>query len=40
MPDAAWLAALEDWLAVPARSEAEAKQGLTARVAEYRPPAE
>jgi len=40
MPDAAWLTALEDWLTVPARNEAEVKQGLAARVAEYRPPAE
>ncbi len=40
IPDAAWLASLEAWLTAPARSEAEVKQGLAARVAEYRPPAE
>jgi FlaA1/EpsC-like NDP-sugar epimerase len=40
VPDAAWLMALEAWLVVPARNEAEVKQGLAARVAEYRPSVE
>lgn len=38
-PDAAWLAALEAWLAATTRNEAEVKQGLAARVAEYQSPA-
>ena len=38
-PDAQWLADLEQWLAVPSRTEAEAKQGLKARVPEYQPAA-
>jgi FlaA1/EpsC-like NDP-sugar epimerase len=37
IPDARWLAELEDWLAAPWRDEAEVKHGLKARVAEYRP---
>ncbi|MDO8347390.1 MAG: polysaccharide biosynthesis protein, partial [Rugosibacter sp.] len=37
-PDADWLAGLDDWLAAPLRSETEVKQGLKARVAEYRSP--
>ncbi|MCK9283057.1 MAG: polysaccharide biosynthesis protein [Rhodocyclaceae bacterium] len=36
-PDAAWLAALERWLAVPVRDEAEVKAGLRQWVPEYRP---
>jgi FlaA1/EpsC-like NDP-sugar epimerase len=36
-PDLLWLADLEQWLAVPSRSEAEVKQGLKARVPEYQP---
>ena len=36
-PDEKWLAELEDWLAAPWRDEAEVKQGLKARVPEYRP---
>jgi FlaA1/EpsC-like NDP-sugar epimerase len=36
-PDALWLADLEQWLAVPSRSEADVKQGLKARVPEYQP---
>jgi FlaA1/EpsC-like NDP-sugar epimerase len=35
-PDETWLADLEQWLAVPSRDEAEVKQGLKARVPEYR----
>ena len=35
-PDEMWLADLEQWLAVPSRDEAEVKQGLRARVPEYR----
>ena len=35
-PDTAWLAELEAWLATPMRGEAEVKQGIKARVAEYR----
>ncbi len=38
-PDAQWLADLEQWLAVPSRSEADVKQGLKARVPEYQPSA-
>ena len=38
-PDAQWLADLEQWLAVPSRTEAEVKQGLKARVPEYQPAA-
>ena len=38
-PDQRWLADLEQWLAVPSRAEAEVKQGLRARVSEYRPSA-
>ena len=34
-PDDQWLADLEQWLAVPSRTEAEVKQGLKARVPEY-----
>jgi FlaA1/EpsC-like NDP-sugar epimerase len=37
VPDEAWLADLEQWLAVPSRSEADVKQGLKARVPEYLP---
>lgn len=37
-PDADWLAGLDAWLAAPLRSETEVKQGLKARVAEYRSP--
>ncbi|MDP2795168.1 MAG: nucleoside-diphosphate sugar epimerase/dehydratase [Sulfurisoma sp.] len=36
-PDAAWLAELEAWLAVPVRAEAEVKAGLRRWVPEYRP---
>ncbi|BAO31114.1 polysaccharide biosynthesis protein [Sulfuritalea hydrogenivorans] len=36
-PDAQWLADLEQWLAVPSRTEADVKQGLKARVPEYQP---
>ncbi len=36
-PDAAWLAELEEWLAVPVRAEAEVKEGLQRWVPEYRP---
>jgi len=39
VPDEQWLADLEQWLAVPSRTEAEVKQGLKARVPEYRPAA-
>jgi FlaA1/EpsC-like NDP-sugar epimerase len=39
VPDEAWLADLEQWLAVPSRTEAEVKQGLRERVPEYRPAA-
>jgi FlaA1/EpsC-like NDP-sugar epimerase len=39
VPDAQWLADLEQWLAVPSRTEAEVKQGLKARVPEYQPSA-
>ena len=35
--DALWLADLEQWLAVPSRTEADVKQGLKARVPEYQP---
>jgi FlaA1/EpsC-like NDP-sugar epimerase len=35
--DAAWLIELEEWLAVPVRSEAEVKEGLQHWVPEYRP---
>jgi len=38
-PDALWLADLEQWLAVPSRSEADVKQGLKTRVPEYQPAA-
>ena len=38
-PNEQWLADLAQWLAVPSRSEAEVKQGLKARVPEYRPSA-
>jgi FlaA1/EpsC-like NDP-sugar epimerase len=38
-PDDQWLADLEQWLAVPSRTEAEVKQGLKARVPEYQPSA-
>lgn len=37
VPDVAWLAELEDWLAAPWRDEAEVKAGLKARVPEYQP---
>jgi FlaA1/EpsC-like NDP-sugar epimerase len=37
VPDEAWLADLEQWLAVPSRTEADVKQGLKARVPEYQP---
>ena len=37
VPDAQWLADLEQWLVVPSRSEAEVKQGLKLRVPEYQP---
>ena len=37
VPDAQWLVDLEQWLAVPSRSEVEVKQGLKARVPEYQP---
>jgi FlaA1/EpsC-like NDP-sugar epimerase len=37
VPDDQWLADLEQWLAVPSRTEAEVKQGLKARVPEYQP---
>ena len=36
-PDDHWLADLEQWLAVPSRTEVEVKQGLRRRVPEYRP---
>ncbi|MDP2809663.1 MAG: nucleoside-diphosphate sugar epimerase/dehydratase [Rhodocyclaceae bacterium] len=36
-PDADWLASLETWLAAPVRTEAQTKEGLRARVPEYRP---
>ncbi len=39
VPDEDWLADLEQWLAVPSRTEAEVKQGLKARVPEYQPAA-
>jgi FlaA1/EpsC-like NDP-sugar epimerase len=39
LPDEAWLADLEQWLAVASRTEAEVKQGLKARVPEYQPAA-
>lgn len=39
VPDAAWLAALEEWLSAPWRSEAEVKAGLRQWVPEYRPAA-
>lgn len=39
VPDEAWLADLEKWLAVPSRTEGEVKQGLRERVPEYRPAA-
>jgi FlaA1/EpsC-like NDP-sugar epimerase len=35
IPDAEWLAGLEEWLAPPVRSEAEVKDGLRRRVPEY-----
>ena len=38
-PDAAWLADLEAWLALPVRAEAEVKEGLHGWVPEYRPAA-
>jgi FlaA1/EpsC-like NDP-sugar epimerase len=38
-PDDQWLADLEQWLAVPSRTEADVKQGLKARVPEYQPSA-
>ena len=37
VPDPAWLAELEVWLAQPVRTEAEVKEGLRRRVPEYRP---
>jgi FlaA1/EpsC-like NDP-sugar epimerase len=37
IPDAAWLAELEDWLAAPWRDEATVKTGLRHWVPEYRP---
>ncbi|OHC67333.1 MAG: multidrug MFS transporter [Rhodocyclales bacterium RIFCSPLOWO2_02_FULL_63_24] len=37
VPDAAWLAELEDWLAAPWRDQAEVKEGLRRWVPEYRP---
>ena len=37
VPDAQWLADLEQWLVMPSRSEAEVKQGLKLRVPEYQP---
>jgi FlaA1/EpsC-like NDP-sugar epimerase len=36
-PDAQWLAELEEWLAVPSRSEPDVKEGLKRLVPEYRP---
>jgi FlaA1/EpsC-like NDP-sugar epimerase len=39
LPDAAWLSALEEWLAAPWRDEAEVKAGLRRWVQEYRPAA-
>lgn len=36
-PDAQWLADLEEWLAVPSRSEPDVKEGLKRLVPEYRP---
>ena len=36
-PDDEWLAKLEQWLAMPTRTEAEVKQGLKAHVPEYQP---
>jgi len=39
VPDAVWLADLEDWLAAPSRTELEVKQGLKDRVPEYQPAA-
>ena len=37
VPDEAWLAELEEWLAAPWRDEAEVKAGLRRWVPEYRP---
>lgn len=37
LPDSAWMTALEQWLAMPRRSEAEVKAGLVHWVPEYRP---
>jgi FlaA1/EpsC-like NDP-sugar epimerase len=37
VPDAAWMAELEDWLAAPWRDEAAVKAGLRRWVPEYRP---
>jgi FlaA1/EpsC-like NDP-sugar epimerase len=37
VPDAAWLAELEEWLAVPWRDAAEVKEGLRRWVPEYQP---
>jgi FlaA1/EpsC-like NDP-sugar epimerase len=37
VPDEQWLADLEQWLAVPSRTEIDVKQGLKARVPEYQP---
>lgn len=37
VPDAVWLAELEDWLAAPWRDEVDVKEGLRRWVPEYRP---
>ena len=37
VPDDKWLADLEQWLAVPSRTEADVKDGLKQRVPEYQP---
>ena len=37
VPDATWLAELEQWLASPVRTETDVKLGLKARVPEYQP---
>jgi FlaA1/EpsC-like NDP-sugar epimerase len=37
VPDEQWLADLEQWLAVPSRTEADVKAGLKLRVPEYQP---
>jgi FlaA1/EpsC-like NDP-sugar epimerase len=37
VPDEGWLADLEQWLAIPSRTEADVKEGLKQRVPEYQP---